>query len=268
MNYIFTKLEDEHFNEKGYPVCDICGKDRFLVNPEDETQVVRVKCKCQLENLQKQEQEQNKRMQDAKIELAKTQSLLGKRYANATFDSAEITPDNQNAYRTVKSYAEKYKTMLDKGYGFYVYGDNGCGKTHLIACLCNYLTEKGQKCIFTNFTNIANDIRRTYNTNEITENVIDKYSRVPFLFLDDFGKEGYKKVNGETGWIDEQLFTILNNRYNNMLPTIFSSNFSLADLGDVLNYDRALVDRAIEMATRQIHLKAKNRRRPDKDDWE
>ena len=268
MEYKFTKMSDEHFNEKGYPVCDICGGDRFFVNPEDETLVVRVRCKCQSEKYTKQQEESQRKIDAAKIELTKVQSLLGKRYANATFETAEICEDNKKAYQVVKSYAEKYKTMLEKGYGFYVYGENGCGKTHLIACLCNYLTEKGQKCIFTNFTNIANDIRKTYNTNEITENVIEKYSRVPFLFLDDFGKEGYKKTNGDAGWIDEQLFTILNNRYNNMLPTIFSSNYSLEELTTRLSYDIAITDRAYEMATRQIHLKAKNRRRPDKDDWE
>ena len=259
---------NEHLNEQGYPVCDICGEDRFFTNPDDPSVIVRVRCKCQKEQAQKQEQEQQLSLEKTKIELARMQSLLGKRYAGATFDTAEITDENKKAYQIVKSYAEKNREMLDKGYGFYVYGDNGCGKTHLIACLCNYLTEKGQRCIFTNFTNIANDIRKTYSTNEVADDVIDKYSKVPFLFLDDFGKEGYKKANGETGWIDEQLFTILNNRYNNMLPTIFSSNFSLADLGDVLNYDRALVDRATEMSTRIIHLQGKNRRLPDKDDWE
>ena len=238
MEYKWKSEPNEHLNEQGYPVCDICGEDRFFANPDNPNVVVRVRCKCQKEIAQQEEKERQLSLQKTKIELARSQSLLG------------------------------YKTMLDKGYGFYVYGTNGCGKTHLIACLCNFLTNKGQKCIFTNFTNIANDIRKTYNTNEITDNVIDKYSKVPFLFLDDFGKEGYKKANGETGWIDEQLFTILNNRYNNMLPTIFSSNFSLADLGDELNYDRALVDRATEMSTRIIHLQGKNRRLPDKDDWE
>lgn len=264
----FTLEENEHFNSLGYPVCDICGKNRFFINPDDTNVVVRVMCKCQKEKYEEEERQKKLELEKNKIELAKTQSFLGKRYANASFDTAEITDENKKAYQIVKSYAEKNREMLDKGYGFYVYGDNGCGKTHLIACLCNYLTENGQRCIFTNFTNIANDIRKSYNTEYPTDCVVDKYSNIPFLFLDDFGKEGYKKANGEIGWIDEQLFTILNNRYNNMLPTIFSSNFSLADLGDVLNYDRALIDRATEMSTRIIHLQGKNRRLPDKDDWE
>lgn len=259
--------EDEHADENGLPVCNNCGGLRYCVL--DEHTVVRAACKCMSEKIEKEEQEERLSQLKGQIVTKRQQSLLGKRYADATFETADINTKNKKAYEIAKSYAEKYKDMLEKGYGFYVYGEIGTGKTHLTACVCNYLTDHLQNCIFTNFMNIMNDIRKTYGreTAYSTDNIIDKYSNVPFLFIDDLGKESYKKLSGDIGWLDEQLFNILNNRYNNMLPTIFSSNYAIDELSSTFGFDPALVDRISAMATRAIHLQGENRRHPEKQDW-
>ena len=248
---------DEHADENGFPVCNNCGQPRYCVL--DENTIVRAVCKCQSEERDKKAREQELAQLKDKIATKRQQSLLGKRYADATFETADINSQNEKAYGIARSYAEKYKDMLDKGYGFYVYGAMGTGKTHLTACVCNYLTDHLQNCIFTNFMNIMNDIRRAYgNVSPISpDGVIDKYSNIPFLFIDDLGKESYKKLSGDVGWLDEQLFNILNNRYNNMLPTIFSSNYAIDELSSTFGFDPALVDRISAMATRTIHLQGR-----------
>lgn len=256
---------DEHADEKGLPICNNCGEHRYL---ELDDKVIRCQCKCQAEAFKQREFEEKLAKKQIQAQHKKSLSLLGKRYADATFENAEINDNNKKAFSIVRSYAEKYKTMLDKGYGFYVYGSNGTGKTHLIACLCNYLTDRLEDCIFTNFMNIANDIKKTYNSSESSDSVIDKYSKTHFLFIDDLGKESYKKLNGDIGWLDGQIFLIFNNRYNNMLPTIISSNYPMDELSTKLNIDSAVVDRISEMATRIIRLDGENRRRADKQNWD
>ena len=238
--------------------CEKCGQNRFIISPDG----IKVKClcKCQKEELEQKELLEQKMQHDIMVKEKRTCSLLGKRYANASFETAELDENNKTAYSVAKSYCEKYKDMLDKGYGFYIHGPVGTGKTHLIACVCNYLTDKLQDCAFTNFMNITNDIKKSYSSTESTESVLDKYSKVPFLFIDDLGKESYRKANGDGAWLEEQLFLILNNRYNNMLPTFFSSNYSIEEFSSSFGFDNAIVDRIKAMATKTLNLKGKNRR--------
>lgn len=259
MNYIAQ--ENEHLNEQGLPVCNLCGGERYVVNPNNPQDVRRALCACQTKERNEKQKAFETQQERAKIDQARSISLLGKRYATATFQTYKLTDDNKTALKVATSYAEKHKEMLDKGYGIYVYGKNGTGKTHLLACICNYLLEHGERCIFTNFTDVVNDLHSAMTQNKDITLVIDKYTTIPFLFIDDFGKESYKKISGnQYGWLDEQLFLILNKRYNNMLPTLFSSNFTLEELADAVHYDGSLIDRVSSMATRKIRLDGKSQR--------
>lgn len=262
----FILKDDEYLDKDGIPTCKKCNTHRYSHNPyKPNSEWVNCKCKCQLDEIVHKEEEERIERRNQQLADAKVVALLGKRYANASFDKAKITDDNQQAYKVAKSYAEKYEKMLDNGYGFYVYGNTGCGKTHLLACVCNYLLEHDQRCIFTTLTDILNEIRSTYSRYQSADTVIEKYAKIPFLFLDDFGKEGYKKTNGELGWLDEMLFTIINKRYNNMLPTIISSNHAPTEIMDKGNYDDALVDRIMSMSTRIVNMKGENLRRSNKE---
>ncbi len=253
--------EDEHADENGLPVCNKCGELRYTINPNNK-QIYFCMCKCQSEAKKREQEEFTKRQQDIKIEQLKLTSLLGKRYRNATFENTQIDNQNFEIYQSTQRYAAKYDEMLKNGYGFYVYGKNGVGKTHLLACLCNYLTEHLQTCAFTNFLNIAEDIKSTYIKEQCEGNVIEKYSKVGFLFIDDFGKESYKKLKSdkENLWLEEKIFEILNNRYNNMLPTIFSSNYSLEEMVKNFAFDKGIVERIYELSTRIFEMKGPNRR--------
>ncbi len=253
--------DDEYLDENNLPVCSICGMKRYIINPVNN-QVCICLCKCQKEKSEEQQAKFARLQLSIKIEKAKFLSLLGRRYLHATFNNSEITAQNLEIYRKIKDYAERHEEMLKKGFGFYVYGANGVGKTHLLACLCNYLIEQVQACCFTNFLNIAEDLKRAYVSKQDESNVIAKYSKVNFLIIDDLGKESYKKIRSddENLWLEEKIFEILNNRYNAMLPTIFSSNYSLTELCTVFGFDKAIIDRIYEMSNKVFEMKGPNRR--------
>jgi len=80
---------------------------------------------------------------------------------------------------------------------------------------------------------LLGELRNTFSNQEHTEmEIITKYSTAEYLILDDIGAE---KVSD---WTLQSLSIIINNRYEYLKPTIFTSNFNLDQLADKLGDDR------------------------------
>ena len=74
--------------------------------------------------------------------------------------------------------------------------------------------------------------------------VLDEICSVPLLIIDDIGKEYAKKANGWS-WTQEKTFEIINRRYEDLKPIIFTSNASLEEIAERL--DPAIASRIKEM---------------------
>ena len=119
------------------------------------------------------------------------------------------------------------------------------------------------QCLFTNFFEISKLIKSTWNGNTDSEVVVRRICEVDFLFLDDLGTEILTK-NGEDNWLQGQVFDIINKRYNNKKPTIFSSNYSMNELIADRWLMKKTVDRIGEMSTAMIKLSGESYRRKGK----
>ena len=109
----------------------------------------------------------------------------------------------------------------------YINGPVGVGKTHLACALCNRLIMRdNKKVLFRPGVTLLYKIRGTFRTDSswATDDLIYKLSKAPFLILDDLGAEKL------TEWVLETFYLIVDNRYNDMLPTIVTSNFSPREL--------------------------------------
>ena len=73
-----------------------------------------------------------------------------------------------------------------------------------------------------------------------------KLAEVEFLFIDDFGTEKVSKGN-EDLWLQGKVYDIINSRYVNNKPTIFTSNYSLRELVESRGVADKTVDRIMEM---------------------
>lgn len=79
---------------------------------------------------------------------------------------------------------------------------------------------------------------------------IERYQTVPFLVIDDIGAE-----NVGSPWVYEQLLAVIDERYDNRLDTILTSNLSVFGEGDACPLTNAMgdggriADRIIELAT-------------------
>ena len=69
---------------------------------------------------------------------------------------------------------------------------------------------------------------------------------IEFLFIDDFGTEKVTKGN-EDIWLQEKVFEVINRRYINNKPIIFTSNYSLQELIRDRGVADKTVDRIMEM---------------------
>lgn len=248
--------DDEYLGDDGLPYCKKCKTARYFSHDGGKF-ACRCLCKCQEEEAKRQREiaEHRKRMDE--FNKRKKLSLLGKRYQNLMFSNATITDSNREAYAKCKNYVAKSKEVIEHNIGLYIYGDNSSGKTFLTACMCNELVWRGYRCIYTNLASILNEIRSSYDGNGMGECALLLNLRsYDFAFIDDIGKEflGREYSAGSAKWAEEKLFEVINERYNAQKPTVFSSNYSIGELHETLNLDKAIVERINEMATRVIKL--------------
>ena len=166
-------------------------------------------------------------------------SGLGKRFAARRFETFNVTPATKQAYEACVSFCD---TFTEDSKGIRLVGSYGCGKTHLTAAIIHRLAENGIGGVFVVVPELLRAIRRSYNQpNEDSDKVVSVAEDAPLLVLDDLGAEK------PSDWVREQLYVIINRRYENMLPTIVTTNCSTQELVDRIG--QRTVSRLIEMTT-------------------
>lgn len=235
-------LKEDEYLKDNVIYCKECNTRR---SREGIFSYVRIYCDCQQAEYDK-EQERIKEVERQKELLKlKQASLMGERYKDVNFNTTETghNPTFDTAYIRCKKYCEAYNKVIERGLGIYLWGDKGCGKTHITACMANDLMEKRKQVLFTNFFEISKMLRGTFNnqTKMSEADYIRKLATIDFLFIDDLGTERVQNKDGDM-WLQEKIFDILNKRYNMKKPTIFTSNYSLQELVT----DRGLMDKTVD----------------------
>lgn len=239
-------MEGEYRGEDGYIHCVKCHGKRSTMG---FTREVRCICKCQVEEKNRQLEAEKQEAKRRRIEKLIKMSLLGDRYKSVNFDSTEQGSDSFNiAFKRCKKYCEVADQVLERGIGIYLFGDKGTGKTRLTACMAIQLMQAGYTTLFTNFSEISKNIRSSFNgDNQTEQKIISHLADVDFLFIDDLGVERVTKGSQDL-WLQEKIYDVINARYNNKAPIIFTSNFSLRELIENRGLDDRTIDRIMEMA--------------------
>ena len=151
------------------------------------------------------------------------------------------------------------KSLIDKCRAFWhgsmlLTGKPGCGKTHLgAAVMMNTHTKDWQyfcdqqiskindgedpakdfnsRKLFITVPELLMEIRSSFNDDtDYTEmDMVEKYSSVPFLVLDDLGSEK------TTEYAVTTLYLIIDNRYSWIKNTIITTNLTAAEIGEKLS---------------------------------
>lgn len=223
-----------------YKTCKYCGKPLYHEGVILNEQVVFWKPnpqRCNCEKAQKywstcdenkkhaKEQEkiaqQRAQMQD-RINRLLGKSGLKKRFLNRTFENFIVKTSNQNkAYIAAKKYADKFQDYYENGIGLYIEGTNGTGKTHLAASIALQLIQSGVPVVCKTSIEILDDIKKAFDDNKTNEfEVLNVYKSVDLLIIDDLGKEQC------TDWSMSTIYSIMNDRYEDMKPTIITTNYN------------------------------------------
>ena len=249
--------EDEYEDKNGLPICKKCNNPRYFKS-EDGEFLTRCLCKCQSEALKQKKETENK---SYIINSLKKYAITNARYENSKFETTEII-DNEsfkNCYYRCKSYCENADRIVNTNMGLYICGNVGCGKTHLIYCMTNELTNKLYSCLVTNFINIINTIKDSFNEKIRLKNFMATMQNVDFLFIDDLGVEKVIDNNGNSNWVQEKIFEIIDERYNNNKPIIFTSNYKISELIKIGFHER-IVSRIHEMSSVVFNINAESYR--------
>lgn len=144
---------------------------------------------------------------------------IGRRYKNACLTSWMA---DEKYKELVASWLKSPSNMI------LLSGAPGKGKTYFCVAIANFLLEQGKDVYYFNcrkfFERLQSRIQQ--GKNQYTE--IGKVAEVDFLIFDDVGAS----TNSE--WQKEVLLELIDRRYNNMKPTVVTTNLSSEDLSSIL----------------------------------
>lgn len=174
--------------------------------------------------------------EEQELRKQKIESILGKsgikkRYLSRTIDSFSVTAENKRSFEVATDYIKNFREYFTQGKGLYLEGPCGTGKTHLAIAIALAIINTGVPVICKTSIDILGDIKRCYERNsKVTEEeVLEAYKTVDLLIIDDLGKEQV------TEWSVPVLYSILNERYEALLPTIITTNYNTSALAEKLS---------------------------------
>lgn len=232
------KTEKKHDDKSNYECLECMDRELVLVSIDGT--IFAKPCRCR-------EKKRMKRLIKA--------SGLTEAQRRKTIDTFKPTMETTKAYRCIKNYIEHFeeievKNVVNKGIA--LTGAVGTGKTHLALAVTNALLDKGIKGIpvcFINTPDLIAELRVSVRDSAELEEKMSLLSRVRLLVMDDVGKE---KI---TEWVQAQYYRIINKRYEDQKPIIFTSNYNFDGIAETIGDPSS--SRLYEMTRgRQIHIEA------------
>lgn len=200
----------------------------------------REKDRIEAERIAAEDEEKRQRKMRQRIERLLGESGIKKRFQQRTFTNFRCdTIGRKQAYCIAKEYADNFAIHREHGDGLYIEGTNGTGKTHLAAAIALQLIGQGVPVICKTAGDLLMDIKQSFGDRDANEaRILDIYKRVDLLILDDLGKEQC------SDWSMSTLYSILNERYEDMKPTIVTTNYGAEQLVSALTpkgYDNSKI---------------------------
>jgi DNA replication protein DnaC len=186
----------------------ICDGSGWILGPED----VARPCDCREQRLKK-----NRSRGVA--------SSLPAKFRGVSFDRPPVSdmardPATKEAVRATHRYIDNLEQNLSAGRGIWFLGDVGTGKTTLGMLIAKLALEHRYSVAVYSTTKLLNRIRSTYGSDRLGayDAFFEELTSVDLLFIDDLGAER------NTEWVTEQLYLIVNERYETERAIMFTAN--------------------------------------------
>jgi DNA replication protein DnaC len=125
----------------------------------------------------------------------------------------------------------------DKKEILFINGISGCGKTHLMCAICNRLNAQKIPAAYVLIPDIALQLRDSMHPDpdfdsqsrhEDEMEIINKYRRSDLVgVFDDLG------ASKPSDYVSESLYAIINNRYEQIAPSVYSSNLTVGQISEI-----------------------------------
>ena len=194
-------------------ICPVCAQDK-------------------VNQIKKQIANEQARSKEAEINKLLSWANIPKRFESCTFGNyISVNEYAERNLKICKAYAERWKDRLKNGGGMVMVGLPGTGKNHLaVSIMKEIIVNHQDDVLLTSVNKIIREFRSTWSKDSLRSetDVIDHFSTPALLVIDEIGVQ--------YGSDSEKLiiFEIINNRYEEMLPTILISNETREKLVEIL----------------------------------
>lgn len=156
--------------------------------------------------------------------------------------------------RAVLKYVRELDRNLATGKGLWLTGDTGTGKTTLAMLVSKQALAAGHSVAIYSVPRLLAEIRATFDAGSDSsyEQLFRKLTHVDLLHLDDLGAEQ------QTEWVLEQLYSIVNERYEDGRAITITTNLIGPELGQQIG--ERTVSRLIEICGDPLPLFGTDRR--------
>jgi DNA replication protein DnaC len=203
-----ARPRSEPFAEQACPL-GTCDGSGWILGPED----VARPCECREQRLKRGR-------------VRGVASAIPPRYRGVSFNRPPVSDmsrdmSTRHVVNAVHGFVEDLDQNLDSGKGMWLMGNTGTGKTTLGMLVAKMALAAGNTVAVYFTPKLLTQIRQTYQATE-SEDAYDAFFKrltsVDLLYIDDLGSERH------TDWVVEQLYALVNERYENQRSMLVTSN--------------------------------------------
>lgn len=218
----------------------LCDGSGFVVDEQTNTAS---DCRCRAQRI-------------ARRRAAALQARIPNRYRSLSFEQLE--GGELSAYSAqiamARRFANRIGENLDSGHSMWIMGDVGTGKTALAMLVSRAALEAGRTVAIYSMPRLLALIRESIEREEGVVGFLERLSAVELLHIDDVGAEQ------QTDWALEQLYTIVNTRYEEQRSIVLTTNLDHAEVAEQLG--ERILSRLVEMCGETvIPMAGQDRRR-------
>ena len=215
---------------------DACDGSGFVI--DDETNTAR-DCTC-------------RPARRSRLKARRLEARLPKRYQHVAFEREPVVQMPEPVVREVRRFTREIDANVDRGRGIWFVGDVGTGKTTLAMLVSKAAIEAGRSVAIYSLPRLLGVLRESMNSEEGLLRLVDDLSQVDLLHLDDLGAER------ATDWVLEQLYAIVNARYEEERSLVITTNLYPEELTEQIG--PRTVSRISEMCGVPVEMRGSDRR--------
>jgi DNA replication protein DnaC len=202
---------------------DACDGSGFVI---DEATNTAVDCRC-------------RPMRMANARARSLEARIPRKYRDVAFDRFPVTAIERSVVDEVRRYCHDIDANLDAGRGMWLVGDSGTGKTTLAMLVSKAAIEAKRTTAIYSMPRLMAVLREAIESEDGLLGLLDRLATVDLLHIDDLGAEH------RTDWVLEQLYSIVNTRYEDERAIVITTNNMPAELEEQIG--KRTVSRLVEM---------------------